>query len=74
MIQLALGEEVIDRTGLTGLFDYFATLPDGSTPGQQDAGVSIFTAVEEQFGMKLQRQEIQRDIFIVEKVSRPVPN
>jgi len=75
-IQLALGEEVIDRTGLSGNFDYFVTLPRNSQNlGAQDpADVSIFTAIQEQLGMKLQREEITRDAFVVEKVSQPTPN
>src|SRR5688572_1542865 len=75
-IQLALGEEVVDRTGLSGNFDYFVSLPRNSQNlGAQDpADASIFTAVQEQFGMKLQREEITRDAFVVEKVSQPTPN
>jgi uncharacterized protein (TIGR03435 family) len=44
-IQVALGEEVLDRTGLTGGFDFYVTLPsEGGQPA--DAGApSIFTAV-----------------------------
>lgn len=73
MIQLAFGEEVVDRTGLTGSFDFYMTLPRGQNPDAQDA-VSIFTAVQEQLGMKLQREIVPRDVFIVEAVSRPTPN
>ena len=75
-IQLALREEVVDRTGLSGLFDYFVTLPPISQNlGTQDAaGGSIFTAIQEQLGMTLQREEITRDAFVVEKVSEPTPN
>lgn len=75
-IQLALGEEVIDRTGLTGNFDYYVTLPrNGQDIAKQDVGdVSIFTAVQEQLGMKLEREQIARDVFIVERVSQPTPN
>ena len=75
-IQLALGEEIIDRTGLTGNFDYFVTLPRNSQNlGAQDpADVSIFTAIQEQLGMKLQSEEITRDAFVIEKVSQPTPN
>ena len=35
-IQLALGEEVVDRTGLSGNFDYFVTLPRSQNLGAQD--------------------------------------
>ena len=75
-LQLALGEEVVDRTGLTGTFDYFLTLPsDSRDVAKQPVGdVSIFTAVAEQFGLKLQREEIVRDLFVVQRVSPPTPN
>jgi hypothetical protein len=61
-------------TGLTGNVDFYLELPDGRDPGRQDAGVSIFTAVQEQLGMKLQPMEITRDLFVVERISRPTPN
>ena len=51
-IRVAVGAEVNDRTGLTGLIDYYARIPRSTAPGQQDAeGVSIFTAVQEQLGL-----------------------
>ena len=75
-IQLALGQEVIDRTGLTGRFDYHVTLPRhaGGISSQNAGDVSLFTAVEEQLGLKLKREEIVRDVFVVERVSPPTPN
>lgn len=75
-LQLALGEEIIDRTGLSGNFDFYVTLPR-ALPNASAAGVgepSIFTAIQEQLGMRLQREEITRDAFIVVRVSQPTPN
>lgn len=67
--------EVVDRTGLTGNFDYYVPLPrpprDFVSP---DGQASIFTIVQEQLGMKLQLEEITRDVFVVERVSPPTPN
>jgi len=74
MLQLAVDEEVIDRTGLTGTFDFYITLPREGTNPSLPGDVSIFTAVQEQLGMKLQREEITRNMFLVEKVSQPTPN
>ena len=74
MLQLTVDEEVIDRTGLTGTFDFYITLPREGTNPSLPGDVSIFTAVQEQLGMKLQREEITRDMFLVEKVSQPTPN
>ena len=74
-IQLALGEEVVNRTGLTGNVDFYVTLPRAGNPATQDpAAVSIFTAIQEQLGMRLQRETVQRDAFIVERLSQPTPN
>ncbi len=55
------GREVIDKTGLTGTY-YFslkwtplqtATAPSGGTAPSVDEGASLFTAIEEQLGLKL---------------------
>ena len=74
-IQGYLGDEVVDRTQLTGNFDVYVQLPGDARLGVENAaGVSIFTAVEEQLGMKLQREEITRDVFVVERVAPPTPN
>jgi uncharacterized protein (TIGR03435 family) len=71
-IQLASGEEVVDRTGLSGNFDYYVKLPRVETLALLDpTGLSIMNAVEEQLGLRLQREDVPRDVFIVERVSRP---
>jgi uncharacterized protein (TIGR03435 family) len=73
-LRLALKEEVIDQTGLTGSFDFFARLPPTIGDQKDRDDVSIFTAVREQFGMKLQREEVTREVFVIERASRPTPN
>ena len=73
-LQLALGEEIIDRTGLSGSFDFYVTLPRTSQTAADLGEPSIFTAIQEQLGMKLQREEIIRDAFIVVRVSQPTAN
>jgi uncharacterized protein (TIGR03435 family) len=78
LIRGAVGEEVIDRTGLTGLFDNYAHIPRraATTVNQQGAvdGVSFFTAVQEELGLKLEREEVARPAVIIEGASRPTPN
>ena len=74
-IRVAVGAEVNDRTGLTGLVDYYARIPRNAAPGPQDPeGVSIFTAVQEQLGLTLEREDVIRPAVIIERVSRPTPN
>jgi uncharacterized protein (TIGR03435 family) len=75
-LQLALGEEIIDRTGLSGNFDFYTTLPRTrlNAAAADAAEPSVFTTIQEQLGMKLQRAEIIRDAFVVVRVSQPSPN
>ena len=66
------GRPVMDRTGLTGRFDFTLTwAPEGST--DTDAP-SIFTAVQEQLGLKLQPARGAVDVLVVESVERPAPD
>ena len=80
-----LDRTVLDRTGLTGTFD--ATLkwtPDQSTPGLAEKlkyiptidpnGPSIFTALQEQLGLKLDSSKGQADLLRVVSVDLPTPN
>jgi uncharacterized protein (TIGR03435 family) len=75
-LQRALGEEIIDRTGLSGNFDFYITLPRTrlNAAAADAAEPSVFTTIQEQLGMKLQRAEIIRDAFVVVRVSQPSPN
>jgi uncharacterized protein (TIGR03435 family) len=79
------GERVIDRTGITGLFDVTVTWrrsesarpnPDGPNAGRQaDAdGADVFTSIQEQIGLRLERQKAPVNFVIVESAERPSPN
>src|SRR5688572_9598959 len=83
------GRRVIDRTGLIGGFDlalYFDNrpipgvgfggglrTPPGADPAPADA-VSIFTALEEQLGLKLEAQTAPAEVLVIDHVERPTPN
>jgi len=80
-----LDRTVVDRTGLTGPFD--ATLkwtPDQSTPGMAEKaryiptidpnGPSIFTALQEQLGLKLDATKGQADMLRIISADPPTPN
>ena len=78
-----LGRQVIDRTGLTGNFDvHLEYAPDeglgGGPPGQgpsaDSAGPSIFTAIQEQLGLKLEPSRAPVETLIVDHVERPTEN
>jgi uncharacterized protein (TIGR03435 family) len=75
----AAGRVVTNGTGLTGEFDIdlfwspARTAVGGSVPPEVD-GPSLFTAVQEQLGLKLQPRTELQDVFVVDYLERPTPN
>lgn len=67
----AAGRQVIDRTGLEGRFD--ADLEWAASPEVVDR-VSVFTAVQEQLGLRLVADTAVLDVLIVDRVERPSEN
>jgi len=66
-----LGRAVLDRTGIAGEFDVdLAWTPDESP----DPGASIFTALQEQLGLKLETQKGVVDVLVIDHVERPSAN
>lgn len=66
-----LSRRVVDETGLTGVFDFeFKWSPDEA--GAE--GPSLFTAMQEQLGLKLESKRAPVDMLIVERVEKPSEN
>jgi uncharacterized protein (TIGR03435 family) len=84
---------VLDRTGLTGNFDFELTwtpdqlqdfkgssdLPPGTLPQINGFpfdpnGPSIFTAVQEQLGLKLESTKGPVDVLVIDHVEQPTPD
>jgi len=80
MLSTSLGRTVIDKTGLTGLFDFTLTYtsdPDaGSSASSDDAasGPTIFTAIEEQLGLKLESSKGPVQILVIDSIEKPSEN
>lgn len=66
-----IGQQVIDKTGLTGKFDYELTWESDPTKGE---GPSVFTAVQEQLGLKLDAEKAPVEILVVDRADRPTDN
>jgi uncharacterized protein (TIGR03435 family) len=70
-----IGRPVVNQTGLTGRFDvelHFAPDQTESTP-PSDA-ISIFTALQEQLGLKLESTKGPVDVFVIDRVEPPTPD
>jgi uncharacterized protein (TIGR03435 family) len=71
-----VGRPVIDRTGLTGYYDYTLTwmpepgLGPPGPPVDPDAP-SVFTAVQEQLGLKLESARGPVEVVVIERLERP---
>jgi uncharacterized protein (TIGR03435 family) len=66
------GRLVVDRTGLAG--NYSIALdwtPDGFTPSGNAAPLSIFTAVQEQLGLKLESSKAPVERLFLEHAEKP---
>jgi len=63
----AVGRPVVNRAGLDGLYD--GTLEWAATP--EEAGASIFTALDEQFGLTLRDARAPLETLVVSHAERP---
>jgi uncharacterized protein (TIGR03435 family) len=73
----AVDRFVTDRTGLTGRYDLTlvyspAFLEPGATVSS--AGPSLFTALPEQLGLRLQPERIAVPVLVIDNVERPTPD
>jgi uncharacterized protein (TIGR03435 family) len=75
LLTSATGRPVLDRTGLQGRYDFelrwAATLGGDAPPGD---AVSIFTAVQEQLGLKLDSAAAPLDVVVIDRIERPSEN
>ena len=70
---LKLDRLVLDRTGLTGLVDIDLAWALESAAAVDNAP-SIFTAVQEQLGLKLEATRGNVDVLVIQSAQRPTPD
>jgi uncharacterized protein (TIGR03435 family) len=83
---IVLDRPVVDRTGIEGRFDYGVTFtPDDSQfnghppklPPQTetaDSSPNLFTAIQEQLGLKLDAEKTPVDVIAIDHVEKPSAN
>jgi uncharacterized protein (TIGR03435 family) len=81
-----LGQPLVDKTGLEGRWDFtmkwtpdetqFADAPVPVPPPADDANAPppLFTAIQEQLGLKLEAQKADVPVLVIDHVDHPSPN
>ncbi len=73
-----VGKPVIDKTGLNGRYDWVLQFaPDEVAAGSQNAenpGPTLFTALQEQVGLKLDATKGPVENVVIDHIDRPSPN
>jgi len=78
-----LGRFVIDRTGLTGNWDFELTYtpeqrgtppPGVNAPPIDPNGPDLFTAVQEQLGLKFESTKGPVDVIVIDSIEKPTPD
>lgn len=64
------GHHVIDETGLTGVFAFKLEY----APGPDASGPSLFSAVQDQLGLKLESRKAPVDVVVIDSATRPSQN
>jgi uncharacterized protein (TIGR03435 family) len=70
---------VLDKTGLTGVYDFTLDTSglgfNGLPPQDPNAGPSIFTAIQDNLGLRLEAQRAPVDVLVIDHVEKiPVEN
>jgi uncharacterized protein (TIGR03435 family) len=79
MLRIAAGRSVVNKTGLTGFyrvnmtFDVMAARRVQSVPDEA-AAPSVFTALQEQLGLKLEPQKEAQPVLVIDHVEHPTEN
>jgi uncharacterized protein (TIGR03435 family) len=74
-MELMVDRPVVDQTNLSGRYDFsLLWTPDVIRDAQTDAAPGLFTAVQEQLGLKLAAMHLPTDVLVIEAATRPTQN
>lgn len=87
LLNLILDRPVIDKTGIAGRFDIYLEFssdqvtpgllglaPDAPATASDPTGPTIFTAIQEQLGLKLEPAKGPVEFLVIDHVERPSEN
>ena len=66
---------VIDRTGLAGAWDFELTFAPADVAAAATTDTpSLFTALQEQLGLRLEATRAPAEVLVVDRIERPTPD
>jgi len=74
LLTSAAGRPITNATGLTGYFEFTLRYQRRPIPIADSSAGTVFTAVQEQLGLKLESAPIQGRILVIDSVERPTPD
>lgn len=69
-----VGRVVVDKTGLTGRYDMKLRWTPSNQPESAGSAPSIFTALQEQLGLKLVASKAPVEVIVVDHIEQPSEN
>ena len=73
-LSASAGRVVVDATGLTGVYDLDLTWTPDPPPGADSVPAnrpSLFTAIQDQLGLRLEPRQMPMEVFFIESAERP---
>jgi uncharacterized protein (TIGR03435 family) len=74
MLEGPTGRMVIDKTGLTDLYEFRLEWTPDDTPTDVATGPSLFTAIQEQLGLRLQSATGPVETLVIDRAEKPSEN
>ena len=74
LLSAKLDRPVVDHTGVPGVFDIEISWTPDTAPADADPGPSVFAAIQEQLGLKLQARKLPVEVPVIDRISRPTEN
>ncbi len=76
LLSLFLDRPVIDKTGLTGIFDYSAKLAelDMNAPDSAEVIARTLTAIQDQLGLRAEPARANIELLVIESAEKPSAN
>ena len=65
---------VVDSTGIVGSYDFKLKWADDQNPNADSNFPSLFTALQEQLGLKLEQKKASVQVLVIDSAARPSGN